>query len=170
MDNNKLTVNISAPWFTYYRKLNALFGKDPDVERIVFDEDDMVIRIFVVGQDKADAISKILPESVSFGNVTVNITVIPANKAGTKFNTLCTAFKGNPAFSFGIEIPMEVTQSNPLSYFAFSHEVVQFFNDNLHDPNGNVTTLYEDIAREVIGESDGICFCTDKPGNPGPNG
>lgn len=167
-DSENANLKLSAPWLTYYRELNELFGKDPDVEKIVFDDESMTIRLFVNGQDKSDALSQLLPETKTFGNVSVSISVIPANKPQTRFNLLCAAFKGNPAFSFGVEIPQEVTQSNPLAYFAFAHEVVQFWNDNLGDPHGNISTLYEEVARDVLGEQGGVFFCTDRPGNPGP--
>jgi len=51
---------------------------------------------------------------------------------------------------------------NPINYVVFKPEVVQFWNDNLHDPHGLVSTLMEDVARAVIGEEDGVMFTTDK--------
>lgn len=35
------------------------------------------------------------------------------------------------------------------------------FNDDLGDPHGLRSTLMQELAKEVIGESDGIHFCTD---------
>ena len=31
----------------------------------------------------------------------------------------------------------------------------------MHDINGNCSTLYQEIAKDVFGEDEGICFCTD---------
>ena len=31
--------------------------------------------------------------------------------------------------------------------------------------NGNMTTLYQSIAKDVFGEEDGICFCTEDKQN-----
>lgn len=52
--------------------------------------------------------------------------------------------------------------SNPITYIVFKNKVVQFWNDDLSDIYGNRSTLYQDIAKEIFGESSGIFFCTDK--------
>lgn len=54
----------------------------------------------------------------------------------------------------------------PFTYVVFKNCVVQFFNDNLNDPHGIVSTLYQDIAAEIFADmpfpqDGGICFCTD---------
>ena len=38
----------------------------------------------------------------------------------------------------------------PLTYVVFKNCVVQFFNDNLNDYHGMLSTLYETIADEVL--------------------
>lgn len=40
-------------------------------------------------------------------------------------------------------------------------EVVQYFNDNIGDINGNCSTLYEIIARDIFPNVNGIYFCTE---------
>lgn len=160
--NNEVTTNqgmkLSAPWITYYRQLEALFEKDPAIQ-VKFDEDDLVVRLYVEGSDKAEALGTLLPSNVSFGNVTVTISVIPANKSTNKIDLLKKAFEGNPVFSYATTI--EGVMTNPISYVVFEPEVCQFWNDNLHDPHGLVSDLYENIARTIIGEDDGVCFTTD---------
>ena len=71
-DNFKL----SSPWVTLYREIEAMFGEDPDikVEYVAGDGNDPIIKLYVEGQDKADAIAKILPETYEFGGVTVSVT------------------------------------------------------------------------------------------------
>ena len=166
MNNVNITKNqylnrethLSSPWITYFRKLEALFSEDPDVQ-VKFDEDDLVVRVLVSGTDKADALARLLPNNVSFGNVSVTVRVIPANAEKKKIDLIRDAFNGNPIFSYATTV--EGVMTNPISYAVFKPEVCQFWNDNLHDPHGLVSDLYENIAREIIGEDGGICFSTD---------
>lgn len=166
--NEKL--KLSAPWVTLYRELDAMFGGDPDIKVVYVagDGEDPTIKMYVDGQDKADAISQLLPETYDFGGVVVPVTVIPSDKAVTKESLFRTAFEGNPAFSYAVTA--EGIFANPITYVVFKNRVVQFWNDNLGDVNGNVTTLYQDIAPELFVNSevaDGVCFCTDTPDNFG---
>lgn len=162
MEKNKKDIKTSAPWYTYYRKVDALFGEDPDIE-VKFNDSIMKLSIYVNGEEKADAISHLLPKAVTFGNIPMAIDVIPTNKECTKVDYLKRAFSGNPVFSKIFQVPVEMTQSNLMSYCIFRNNVVQFWNDNLGDPHGNVSTLYETIARDIFGEFQGIFYCTDTP-------
>lgn len=157
-------VKLSAPWTTFYREVEALFGEDPDI-KIVFDENDLVIRLLVEDPDKADALTQLLPTEKNFGNVTVSLSVIPANKdvAPSKISLIKRAFHGNPAYHYSASA--EGIFSNPIHYVVFANKVVQFFNDDLGDVNGNCSTLYQEIAKDVLGEGEGICYCTDTPTN-----
>jgi hypothetical protein len=48
------------------------------------------------------------------------------------------------------------------TYVIFKNCVVQFFNDNLNDAFGNVSTLYQDIAPAVFENTPiGVHYCTD---------
>ena len=66
MTNSKQTTKASppSPWDIYYRKIRALFGKDPE---ITFSYDGSVpeIHLFINNQKKADALSQLLPSNVS---------------------------------------------------------------------------------------------------------
>jgi hypothetical protein len=157
-------VNVSAPWWTYYRKLDALFGKDPDIHT-TFEEEKKIIVLRVENQDKAEALAELLPGSVQFGNVKVSIVVLTSNEnTETRAELIKKALKGNPALSY--DQAVEGVMTNPLHYFVMRNEVAQFWNDNLHDINGRESYLYEDLAREIIGEDDGVMFCTNTPDNP----
>ena len=154
-----------SPWVNYYRELEALFGEDPDV-KIVYDEDNNTIKMYVGGADKAEAIDGLLPEEKTFGNVVLKIEVIPSNTNDTKIDMFRKAFEGNPAFSYAATV--SGISSNDFHYVVFKNRVVQYWNDDLGDINGNKSTLYQEIANDVFENHDGIHFCTDVDNNPGP--
>ena len=157
-------LKLASPWMTYYNKLNALFGKDPDI-KLVYDNDEPEVKLYVECDKKADALMRLLPPVVNFGNVALKVTVVPANNDFVSRAALIKdAFDGNPVYAWDVDIYL--TQNAPMHYVMFKNEVVQFFNDQLDDPNGNLTTLYQDIAKEILGESDGVHFCTDDPTKP----
>lgn len=155
-------IKKSAPWVTYYREVDALFKKDKEVF-VVFDEENVELKIYVNNQSKADAIRCLMPLEREFGNVSLKINVIPSD--GTQLRGLstrniltiaCDAFLNNDAV-YGVT---DVSAMFDLVYVVFRKEVVQFFDDNIGDINGNCSTLYEVIARDVFKDI-GIKFCTD---------
>ena len=157
----KNKIGIASPWVIYYHKLNALFGKDPDI-RLDYNDETKTVKMYVTGTEKADAIQKLLPEGVFFGGVELKIVVIPANKdvEERRIDLIEKALKGNPIFDEIIHV--DSIFSNDLSYVMFKREVAQFFNDNLGDPHGNASYLYADLARDIFGttEGDGVMFST----------
>jgi len=152
-------LNLAAPWTTYYKQLEALFEKDSEVS-VVFDNENYAIRLYVESQEKAEALEKMLPAEKVFGNIRVRILVIPANKLQNESGVgiVEKAFKGNPAVSFIKNVDRPFFPA--LSYVAFIPRVVQFYNDDMSDINGNCNTLYQDIAKEVFVPLDGVCYCT----------
>lgn len=154
------TLGVSAPWITYYRQIHALFDADPNVG-VVYDEENNEIKLYVDGTDKANALTQLLPVEKNFGGVTVKTTVIPANKTERKEDLLQAAFEGNPNFSY-IHVVGDNPMLNGTIYVLFKPNVAQFWNDNLHDPHGLVSDLYENIARDVIGEDGNVMFSTDE--------
>ena len=159
-------LKLSAPWVVYYREIEALFGADPEIT-ITIDEENYSVKLYVNNDEKAEALDKLLPTERTYGNVTVRTVVIPGNPLLEKKTSLFqTAFEGNPVFAFTKTNEGVFTIS--LSYVVFKNRVVQFFADNLQDVNGNITTLYETIAKDVFGETPGICFCTDTEEKVGP--
>ena len=161
-------VGLSSPWMLFYRKVSAMFEKDPGV-RVVFDEESGVIRLYVESGEKAAALEKLLPAEKTFGNVTVKIEVVPANgfvqakaEQETDAALITAALCGNQAVSF-IK-PVRLLYNNELTYVVFENRVVQYFTDDLGDYYGLRSTLYEDLARELFGQMDGVFFCTDRPG------
>ena len=156
----KPNLKLSAPWETYARELIALFGQDPDIDirQGELEEGVMNISIFVRNSDKAAALSKLIPEEKKFGNITVNTQVVPPNENEEDVDTvLRRAFSGNPVVE---SIMSPKTPFGQLSYVLFKKEVVQFYNDQMDDLNGNKSTLYQDIAREILNAPTGVYFCT----------
>ena len=151
-------VKIFAPWVTFAKRVEGMFAKDPDVD-VKWNDDERVITLFVKGADKADALAQILPEQKAFGNVTVSIKVVPANDELSVGELYRRAFTGNEAVSFIWTCPGPIQDG--AVYVVFEPEIMQYFNDDLSDVNGNESILYEDVARRIFGKMDGVYFCTD---------
>ena len=153
-------LGLSSPWITYFRKIEALFSKDPEV-LVDFEDDTCTLKVYVDNQGKAEAIDALLPDAIQFGNVEMSIAVIPANGSDPRLELFRKAFEGNEAV-VGIEY---VDASVPLlggnSYILFRPEVVQYYTDDLSTYDGFESTLYEDIASELLSVGDShIYFCT----------
>lgn len=157
------SIGLASPWVSYVHKVKALFDPDPEIT-IKFDENELILSLFVEDAIKADALMQLLPSTKEFGNVTLQINVIPANGIYTTADLFAKAFHNNPILSQMIDTPSIF--SNPVSYMLFRNEVVQYYNDNLNDYYGFESTLYEDLARDVFeGKHSGVFFCTDLPVN-----
>jgi len=159
-------VNLSAPWTTCYRQFQAFFKYDPEV-KVMYNSNGPELKLLVEDPVKADALTQLLEPSRTFGNVTLKITVVPANKAADEvlpelasdIALVTAALNKNPIVSQIKDISSAYI-SNPWCYVAFKKEVVQFFNDNLSDMNGLTSTLYQDIANEIFPRHAGVFFCT----------
>lgn len=153
-------IKKSAPWITYYKEVNALFEFDDDVF-VVFDEGSCVLNIYVEGEAKASAIQYLMPTEKEFGNITLVIRVTPSNKgnymanASNPLSVATDAFRDNGA----VVAVTDISGVFPLVYVIFKKRVVQYFDDNIGDINGNCSTLYETMAKNVFNDV-GIKFCT----------
>lgn len=157
-------LKLSPPWNTFVSELKALFGEDPGI-KIQFDEDNYEVKLFVADPEKADALTQLIPAQRIYGNVALTVTVVPANyMEESNADLIEAAFKGNPVLK---QVLCLKTPFGEYDYAVFRKDVVQFYNDNLCDPHGNESTLFEDIARDVFGSGD-VFFCTDseKVGKP----
>lgn len=172
-------LKLSPPWVLYYKKLSALFDEDKTI-RIIFDEDNMEIKIYTYLERKSKALSFLLPNNVSFGDVDLKITVVPVNMeddnptlntAIKKFNTeditTCQAaikILFEPDTVIGNQHVKNIKRVlNPYGeflYVIFKKEVIQYYEDNLSDFYGNCSTLCEDIAKEIFKDIEGVFFCT----------
>ena len=155
-------MKLASPWVNFYRELEALFSQDPEV-RVVYGEEANEVKLYVENARKADALTQLLPVEKTFGNVTLKVTVIPANEMTvSKADLLSEAFDGNPALSYIQHVDAVI---GSFDYAVFQNRVVQYFNDDLSDINGLKSTLYQDIAKDVFGEDAGVFFCTEAPAN-----
>lgn len=152
----KEKVNLSSPWVLYYRKLESFFEQDPDVE-VYFDEDKMCINLYVDNYRKAEALQELFPAEKVFGGVKIPINIIPSNNEVSKLDLLKIALEGNDAVA---DIETIETVFADITYVVFEKEVVQYYADNLGDLHGVNSTLYQDLAKEIFGETDNIRFCT----------
>lgn len=152
-------VKLSPPWHIFYEEMHALFRDDPDLAMSEFDDDTMTIKLYFTNSEKVDALTQLLPTEKKFGNITVRICVIPANDEDESIADLfLKAFEGNPALK-------EVCNSSnafhsDASYVAFAKRVVQFYADDLSSLYGIKSMLYQDIAKDVFGDKDGVFFTT----------
>ena len=53
-------LGLSSPWMIYYREVEALFQMDPGV-RVIFDDDNRELKLYVEDGEKAYALSQLLP-------------------------------------------------------------------------------------------------------------
>ena len=173
-------VNLSAPWVQYYRKLDAMFKHDINVT-VVFDGTDIRCDLYVDGDEKAEALAKLLKPTVEFGNVIMPVIVHPSNEIRAMYeNKLVYPYApGRYARTAPYAQDMHYIALNTNSamtsveykygpggavftYVIFRPQVVQYFADNIGDYYGNVSTLYEDIARDIFIEETGVHYCTDR--------
>lgn len=155
-------LGLSSPWVMYYRKLNALFKRDIEVQ-VIYNEDENEISLYVENSSKAAVLSELLPVEKDFGNVKIKIKVVPANnKMDVGFfetdTAIDIAFRNNEIVSF---IKTVDTVFGQIIYVVFKNEVVQFYSDDLGDYYGVCSTLAQDIAREVFDCPQNVHFCTD---------
>ena len=124
-----------------------MFKDDPEIT-IRCIEDPLTIKLYVDNTAKANALTKILPMEKDFGGVKVYIQVIPNNVSSqSPADLFKDAFKDNPVFVDMITVGD--IYINPVNYCVFKNEVVQYWDDNLGDPHGRVSTLYQDIADDT---------------------
>lgn len=153
----KTQVGLSSPWISYVHKIETLFKEDPEVT-VVYDDNKKDIKIFVEESIKAEALTQLLPTEKKFGEVTITIRVIPANNIETDPALLFEeAFDGNPIFD-GVLV-IKGMYNNPVNYIIFTDKIAQYWDDNLGDPYGNISTLYQEIARDVF-DIKGVQYCT----------
>ena len=168
MSREKAMAQLSPPWYSYQRKVNALFGRDPQVrvrDLHQVDEYNYTLFILVQTEAKAQAIRALLPRIVEISGVTITSRIfIPVDKCevrlerkGTDAQLINEAFTGNPIFD-RVESPK--CELRPTWGFCiFKKEVIQFWDDDISNFYGLHTTLAETIALEILRDVD-LQFCT----------
>lgn len=164
---NDVRLKIAAPWTTYINKLQAMFDGDP---QIAFNVDWQAPSVTIACNNgiKNAALLLLLPSEKTWGKVTLQI-VIDGPVANCVFESpvklFNAAFEGNPAFAQVVAPVEEGYFYVDFCYVIFKNCVVQFFNDNLNDAHGLLSTLYQDIAAEIFEDASynlgNVHFCTD---------
>lgn len=152
-------VSLSAPWTTYVHELEMMLGDDPDIS-ILYDETLREVKIYVEGEKKARALAKLLNSKVTFGNCTLTVTVIFSNNEENKdiLDVFHDAFEGNPVFV------RTISAESPLGKHRFvmlRNAVAQFYNDQMDDPFGNKSMLYQEIAKDIFDRDLAVNYCTE---------
>lgn len=151
-------VKLSPPWITFVNELKALFENDPDVHIEFSDDECATVKLYVERPEKCDALTQLLPPVKEFGYYKLYIKVIPANLKTTPTEDIIRyAFKGNPILENTMVIP---SPFGDMIYAVFAKKVVQFPNDDMSDPNGLESTLYENIAKDVFESKPNTFWCT----------
>ena len=164
--SSNVKLKLSAPWVTYVNKVKALFEKDPEIE-ITFLNSNWSPRLIIKtdNSNKAAALGIVFPNEKIFGNITLFIDIIGDIESAAfecDQDIITALFDGNPVFAFS-ELVHDIFGGSIL-YVVFKNEVVQFFNDNLNDIYGNISTLYQNIAKEIFEDTGaffGVFYCTD---------
>lgn len=160
-------LKILPPWTIAIRKFEALFDGDPQIACNCYFKGEHPAIVFSCNNgDKVTALQQILPEEISFGNITMKVAVdgIPSNREfPSKVELFDTAFHGNPAYAYSVCPAEEGYQWIGTTYVVFKNCVVQFAADNLNDCHGIISTLYQDIAEELLTgpATNGVFFNTD---------
>ncbi len=144
-------IKLSAPWDVHARKVFELFRYDDEVT-VEYDEAAPMLTIRVANAVKAEALEELLPSHVTFGNVSLEIEVIPSNDEPTEDQIWRQAFDGNPILA---EVDVDqLIDGTPVTYALFEPEVVQVYADDISSPYGIQTLTYEQLAREVLDAGD----------------
>ena len=139
-------VGVISPWALYAAKMEALFELDEEVI-VTYDNEERKVLLLVDNPAKADALSKIVPEAVEFGDEKLAIAVVPANDELSQAQVIRQAFEGNPVLAD----VLEVEALGGINTFAlFEPDVTQFRSDDIQSPWGVSTMTYEQLARDVL--------------------
>lgn len=159
-------VRLEAPWNTFAKKLKALFAQDSDIEvSDAYEAEEgsgkYVVDVSVLNHEKFVALDRVLVKEKHFGNIdlTINLFDLENDAEHAGIEIFKAVFKGNAAVAEIISRPDQT--GTDWHYVCFKPEVVQFFDDDMTDVNGNFTGLMENIALEAFAKNcRGVNFCT----------
>lgn len=164
----KIKTKLSPPWITFVNEVIALFGQDPKIH-VDYQDNAGRLVLWVEETPKAEAVASLLPGNIDFGGHDLDIEVVPPNGAELHVRETPeswselfeTAFAGNPIFAYVRDV--DVMHGFSATYVVFKKKVVQFFIDNLADAHGVISTLYQEIAEDILSERipEWVFFCTD---------
>ena len=155
-------MKLSAPWYTYRNKVNALFALDDDIDvgEVQEDEDGTyVFEITAHSPAKFIALDRVMPRTVVFGKTVLKIIV-----RNNEDDSTASAIKLYKTLFEGNRIVKDIKEATDFTgslqgYIRFYPEVLQFFNDDISSFDGLWSGLAQDIAREVFTNQE-VHFCT----------
>lgn len=142
------TTGIASPWAVYAGRVAALFAGDKDV-KVAYDNETPKVTLFVEGEDKADAIRSLMPQDRWYGNVTLEIEVVPSNEEPSEADLFRMAFAGNPVFRGVVE---GFGPAGDIAYALFAPEVVQMREDDISEYGGLTTLTAAGLAASVLAQ------------------
>lgn len=158
---------LSPPWVEYINKMEALFDGDPQIAfNVDLEGAEPKVVLACNNGDKVTALQQILPTEVTFGNIILHVIVdgTPSNRTfKTKKELFDVAFAKNPAYAYSVAPADEGYAWFSFVYVVFKCCVIQIFCDNLNDCHGIISTLYQNIAKEIFttDKTQGVYYCTD---------
>lgn len=138
---------LAAPWTVWAHEVMALFEMDDEVS-VEYDDDATRLVVRVANAVKADALAQLLPTEKSFGNVTLDVTIVPANEDASAEQVWRWAFDGNPVLA-GMATDV-MPDGSPVTFALFAPECTQWYADDISNPFGIQTKTYEDVAADVL--------------------
>lgn len=148
-------MNLSAPWYTYAKKVKAFFARDKEVtvgELEKLEDGSYLLTITVKDPTKAYALEKLVRPDTEFGDTHVFTDVALEGVEGAE-GILEAAFKSHFAVA---DVATKATPGGNATYLRFQPEIIQFYNDDLSDYSGNYTELIHKVAADII-EFDNYC-------------
>lgn len=160
---SNVRLKLLPPWSIMIKKIEALFDGDPQIAcNVNYNGSFPSIVLACNNGDKVAALQQILPEEIVYGGISLKIVVdgVPSNRAfASKVELFDTAFAKNPAYAYSLCPAEEGYQWIAATYVVFKNCVVQVAADNLNDCHGIISTLYQDIADEVLtGPATTMCY------------
>ena len=145
----KTTVGLSAPWFTFYDTIKAIFARDESVIVNYKDERDAKFEIIIAAKSakKLNAIQRLIGSERVMGNITVIITYKLEDES-LKIEDFEDALADTGYFEKGLVVDSPIL--GELDYVIISKEIVQFYNDNTADYCGNTNIVAAEAIRDIL--------------------
>ena len=167
-----LIVRLSPPWYGWANEVKAIFENDQDITVADLEETDgkggYVLTIDATTEEKADALRVMLPIIKNFGNINVDIEITmngtPIDYVAERSSIPETIDWINQLFDGSGDVVDAQCYELFGGYVGFvvcPARIIQFYNDDITDVNGNTTMLFADAARDVLEVPAGVNFCTE---------
>jgi hypothetical protein len=158
--DEKIDVQLSPPWITYFNELKNTIGEDPEVTvgPLIPIDSQYIALVNTTNNEKATALATLINQSIEFGNVTLTVIVVN-NEQEIITGVPCplrpfavadlvqVALEGNPYFEEVVVKPPFPGEQNAV-YPVFKVEVIQFFNDDI----SNLCNTFTGVASKVFND------------------